>query len=65
MINYIDLLSETIRRDWDSLALCDWHGEQFTFSQLAGNIERLHLLFDKTGVSEGDKITIYAPNSAR
>lgn len=65
MINYIDQLTRTIRADWDNKALCDWHGEEFTFAELASNIERLHILFENTGVQKGDKITIYAANSAR
>ncbi|MBR1868776.1 MAG: AMP-binding protein [Bacteroidales bacterium] len=65
MINYIDQLNRTMRKDWDRKALCDWHGEEFTFSQVAANIARIHILFEKTGIKKGDKITIFAPNSAR
>ncbi len=65
MINYIDQLTQTIRKDWDNKALCDWHGEEFTFKDLATNIARLHLLFKNTGIKKGQKITLYAPNSAR
>ena len=65
MINYIDQLTQTIRNDWDNKALCDWHGEEFTFREVATNIARLHILLEKAGIKKGQKITIYAPNSAR
>ena len=65
MINYIEQLSLTIKEHWENKAICDWHGEEYTFAQLAGNIALGHLLLEKTGVKNGDKITIFAPNSAR
>ncbi len=65
MINYIEQLSQTIRNDWDNKAICDWHGEEFTFKDLATNVARFHLLFKKTGILKGQKITLFAPNSAR
>ena len=65
MINYIEQLTQTIRNYWNEKALCDWHGEEFTFAEVATNIARLHLLLGKTGIGKGDKITLFAPNSAR
>lgn len=65
MINYIDQLTQTIRNNWNEKALCDWRGEEFTFADVASNIARLHLLLENTGILKGDKITLYAPNSAR
>ena len=65
MINYIDQLTQTIRNNWSEKALCDWHGEEFTFGEVAANIARLHLLFENTGIKKGEKITLFAPNSAR
>jgi long-chain acyl-CoA synthetase len=65
MINYIEQLTQTIRNNWNEKALCDWHGEELTFAEVATNIARLHLLLEKTGIGKGDKITLFAPNSAR
>ena len=65
MINYINQFTQTTRNLWDQKALCDWHGEEFTFGEVAANIARLHLLMENTGIKKGQKITIFAPNSAR
>ncbi|MBP5505099.1 MAG: AMP-binding protein [Bacteroidales bacterium] len=65
MINYINQLTQTTRNYWDQKALCDWHGEEYTFGEVAANIARLHILFEKTDIKKGEKITIFAPNSAR
>lgn len=65
MKHYLANLQETIRRDWDNKALCNFKGEEFTFADLAANIEKLHIFFEKIGVKKGQKIAICATNSAR
>ena len=60
MINYINQFTQTTRNFWDQKALCDWHGEEFTFGEVAANIARLHLLMENTGIKKGHKITIFS-----
>ena len=50
---------------WNEKALCNWRGEEFTYCDLATQIEKFHLFFDAIGVKKGDKIAICATNSAR
>ena len=54
-----------MRRNWDRPALCNYHGEEFTFGDLATRIERFHIVFESIGVGKGDKIALCAKNSAR
>ena len=65
MKHYFTRLEETMRRHWDKPALCNYHGEEFTYGDLATKIERFHLIFDSVGVKKGDKIALCAKNSAR
>ena len=65
MIHYLSRLQDTVRKNWDSPALCNYKGEEFTFGQLAVNIEKFHIFFEKAGISKGDKIALCAKNSAR
>lgn len=65
MIHYLAKLEETIRNNWDAKALCNFKGEEFTFGDLATNIRKFHIFFDKMGIKKGDKIAICASNSAR
>lgn len=65
MKHYLSKLEETIRLQWDEPALCDYKGQQFTFCDLATNIEKLHIFFKRAGIVKGDKIAICAKNTAR
>lgn len=63
--HYLSRLEDAIRQNWESPALCNYKGEEFTFEQLAVYIEKLHIFFEGAGVKRGDKIAICAKNSAR
>ena len=65
MIHYLAQLEKTMKQFWDGKALCNFHGEEFTFSDLATNIEKFHIFFDRIGVQKGQKIALCASNSAR
>ena len=65
MKHYFTRLEETMRKHWDKAALCNYHGEEFTFGDVATKIERFHLVFEAVGVKKGDKIALCAKNSAR
>ena len=65
MKHYLQSLRETIIEHWDTKALCDYHGDSFTFGEMYGQMKRLHLLFDRFGIKEGDKIAICGRNQAR
>lgn len=65
MIHYLEQLTSTMKAGWNEKALCNWRGDEFTFGELATQIEKFHILFDKLGVKKGDKIAICAPNTAR
>ena len=65
MTHYLHRLEETIRRDWQSPALCNYKGEQFTFEDLAVSIEKFHIFFDAIGLKKGQKVALCAKNTAR
>ena len=65
MIHYLAQLEKTMKQFWDGKALCNFHGEEFNFSDLATNIEKFHIFFDRIGVQKGQKIALCASNSAR
>ncbi len=65
MEHYFTRLEEAMRKNWDRPALCNYHGEVFTFGELAARIERFHIVFETIGLEKGDKVAICARNSAR
>ena len=38
--------------------------ETYTYGQLAESIAKYHLIFEKMGIVKGDKVDLYARNSA-
>lgn len=64
MIHFITRFVETARKNWDTPALCDYNGSKFTYADIATQIARLHLIFEKSGIAAGDKIALCAKNTA-
>ena len=65
MKHYFTRLEESIKTNWDRPALGNYRGELFTFGELATQIEKMHILFQESGVEKGQKIALCAKNSAR
>ncbi len=64
MIHFITRFVETARKNWDTPALCDYKGSKFTYADIATQIARLHLIFEKSDIAAGDKIALCAKNTA-
>jgi len=65
MKHYLKRLQEQMVSNWDHPALCDYHGDEFTFGDLAKQIARLHILYHELGLKKGDKVALCAKNQAR
>ncbi|MBR4387818.1 MAG: AMP-binding protein [Prevotella sp.] len=65
MKHYLKKLEETVRKQWNQKALCDYNGESFTYADLATNIEQFRLFINEAGITKRNKIAICARNSAR
>ncbi|MFA5325269.1 MAG: AMP-binding protein [Bacteroidales bacterium] len=63
--HFLAYIQNSITNYWDSPALTNLSGESFTYGEVAREIARLQILFDKIGIKKGDKVAICAKNSAR
>ena len=63
--HYLERLQNATRKYWDKAALNSIGGESFTYGQMATQIEKFHLVFDKLGIKKGEKIALWARNGAR
>ena len=62
-INFIKLYESSFKENWNLKALSDLNQNTlYTYGELAIEIARLHILFDKFGIKEGDKIALIGPN---
>lgn len=62
--DFVNILSESIKRNWDLDALTDYQGVTLQYKDVARKIEKLHILFENAGVKKGDKIALCGRNSA-
>jgi len=62
---FVDYIGNSIIKNWDLPALSDYKGESLKYSEIGNNILKFHLLFDRLGISKGDKIALVGKNSAR
>ncbi len=57
-------IQRAIIQNWDADALTDYQGQTLQFHDVARKIEKLHILFENSHVTKGDKIAICGRNSA-
>ncbi len=59
------LLEKSIIDNWNLDALTDFKGQTLQFHDVARKIEKLHILFENSGVTKGDKIALCGRNSSQ
>ncbi len=63
--NLISYIAESIKNNWEELALTDFDGMSIQYKAVARKIAKLHLLFEGAGLKSGDKIALCGKNSAQ
>jgi long-chain acyl-CoA synthetase len=58
-------LADSIREFWEMPALSDYGINTLQYKDVARNIEKLHILFEKAGIKPGDKIALCGRNQSR
>ena len=59
------LIEKTIIDNWDLDALTDYQGSTLQYHDVARKIEKLHILFENSGVVKGDKRALCGRNSSQ
>jgi long-chain acyl-CoA synthetase len=63
--SFNELIEKTIVNHWNLDALTDFKGQTLQFHDVARKIEKLHILFENSGVTQGDKIALCGRNSSQ
>lgn len=58
------IIQKSIIDNWDRDALTDYKGATLQYHDVARKIEKLHIMFENSGVVKGDKIVLCGRNSA-
>ena len=62
--SFNELIERSIIEHWDLDALTDYKGKTLQYHDVARKIEKLHIMFEASGVKQGDKIAICGRNSS-
>ena len=57
-------IEQSIIGNWEQDALTDYKGATLQFNDVARKIEKIHIVFENSGVHQGDKIAICGRNSS-
>ena len=63
--SFNELIEKSITDNWNRDALTDFKGQTLQFHDVARKIEKLHILFENSGVERGDKIALCGRNSSQ
>lgn len=63
--NFNELIEKSIIDHWDMDALTDYKGQTLQFHDVARKIEKVHILFENSGIQKGDKIALCGRNSSQ
>ncbi len=62
--SFIAYIEQSIKNHWDQDALTDYKGATLQYKDVARKIEKLHIMFEESGIRKGDKIAVCGRNSS-
>ena len=62
--SFIAYIENSIKENWDLDALTDYKGATLQYKDVARKIEKLHIIFEASGIRKGDKIAVCGRNSS-
>lgn len=60
--SFVSLIEKSITDHWDLNALTDYKGATLQYKDVARKIEKVHILFEQSGVMPGDKVALCGRN---
>ena len=60
--SFIELVEQSIKKNWDLDALTDYKGVTLQYKDVARKIEKIHIILEESGVKPGDKIAVCGRN---
>lgn len=60
----IKYIEQALRHNWGQPAFSDFHGDTFSYSDVARKIAKLHIVFKEGGIRPGDRIAFCGRNSS-
>lgn len=62
--SFNELIEKSVIEHWDLDALTDYKGKTLQYHDVARKIEKIHIMFEASGVQKGDRIALCGRNSS-
>ena len=62
--SFLKLIEYSIKEHWNLPSLTDYEGAEHHYKDVARWIEKLHILFEKSGIRPGDKVALCSRNTS-
>ena len=62
--SFLKLIEHSIKEHWHLPSLTDYEGAEHNYKDVARWIEKLHILFEKGGIRQGDKVALCSRNTS-
>ena len=62
--SFLKLIEHSIKEHWHLPSLTDYEGAEHNYKDVARWIEKLHILFERSGLQKGDKIALCSRNTS-
>lgn len=62
--SFISFVENSIKQNWDLNALTDYNGATLQYKDVARKIEKIHIIFEESGIKVGDRVAICGRNSS-
>lgn len=62
--SFNELIEKSVIEHWDLDALTDYKGKTLQYHDIARKIEKIHIMFEASGVQKGDRIALCGRNSS-
>ena len=63
-VHYLTFIENNIKKYWDMPILSDIDGKDYTYGDIAIQVEKFHIIFDKVLLDKGDKVALCSKNSS-
>ena len=65
MKHFLSYFEDVTLAKWERPALSDYKGSDYSYAQVAAELEKLHIAYKNLGLEPGDKVAFCGQNSAR
>lgn len=63
-LHFLNRIQKVITDKWDQVGMSDFQGRDFTYREIATRMIKLHLMYERLGIADGQKIALSGKNSA-